>query len=44
MDINKSFANTHSVIDNSIYMKNGNRSNKYVFTNKPSKIQYFVDL
>lgn len=25
MDTNKSFANTHSVIDNSIYMKSGSR-------------------
>lgn len=41
MDTNKSLANTHFVIDNSIYMKSSNNSNKYVSVIKLFKRQRF---
>lgn len=34
MDTNESLANTHSVIGNSIYMKSGSNSGKYVSATK----------
>lgn len=43
MDRNKSLANTHSIIGNSIYMKSGNNSNEYVSVIKPLKIVGFSE-
>jgi len=43
MNINKIFANTHSVIDNSIYMKSWSSRSKYITIIKCLKIQGLSD-